>query len=210
LYTYLHVIFTNKIKRERLTMKKMLLIGFLAAILIIPGTNAIVGAQEDIISYPPEGRDPEVVAAASEAAAAAESRTNLTYYAIQPCRIIDTRLIGPPIPGSTALDFLVTDTISPTPGQPNCGIPFGPAKAVAVNIAATQAAGPGNLRAYAYPDPLPYAAFMNYGIIPGLTALSNYGIVNICDVAVAGCVWDMRVWVSTNTHFIVDAFGYFQ
>jgi hypothetical protein len=78
-----------------------------------------------------------------------------------------------------------------------------------VNIVATNANGMGNLRAFAYGDVLPFAATLNYGIIPGLNAISNAAIIPICNADDSPCPLDLSIWVSTTTDVIVDVMGYF-
>ena len=128
---------------------------------------------------------------------------DLVYTPVQPCRLIDTRLskggLGPII-GGTQRDFSVAGL---------CDVPSGTAKAVMINIAAVNATGMGNLRAFAYPKPKPFAATLNYGIIPGLNAISNAAIIPICDTDVSACFWDLSIWVSTTTDVVVDVMGYF-
>jgi hypothetical protein len=131
------------------------------------------------------------------------SSEGLGYAPMTPCRIIDTRISQGgygKITGGTQRNFIVTDL---------CGVPFGPAKALMINIAATEATGPGNLRAFAYPDPVPFAAVLNYGVIPGLNAISNAAIIPICDNNIQTCDFDLSIWVSRTTDVVIDVMGYF-
>ena len=127
----------------------------------------------------------------------------LVYNPVSPCRIIDTRSSqggSGPISGGTQRNFSVTGL---------CGVPSGSAKAMSINIAATSAAGPGNLRAFAWPEAVPFAPILNYGTVPGLNAIGNAVIVPICDTDVQACSWDLSIWVSRTTDIIVDVLGYF-
>ena len=127
----------------------------------------------------------------------------LVFTSVTPCRIIDTRLSNGgagPIPGGTRRNFIVTGL---------CGVPHGPAKALMVNIAATNSTGMGNLRAFAYPKIKPTASTLNYGIIPGLNAISNAAVIPICDIDAYYCPRDLSIWVSTTTDVVVDVLGYF-
>lgn len=132
-----------------------------------------------------------------------EPSVGLVFNSLTPCRIIDTRDshggMGPIIGGSQR-DFSVVGV---------CDIPSGAAKALMINIAATNATGMGNLRACAYPKPVPFAAFLNYGIAPGLNSISNAGIIPICDTDTHSCPLDLRIWVSETTDVVVDVMGYF-
>ena len=127
----------------------------------------------------------------------------LVYNPLSPCRIIDTRSSqggAGPISGGTQRNFSVTSL---------CGIPSGATKAVSINIAATNAVGTGNLRAFAWPGAVPSTAILNYGMVPGLTAIGNAANVPICDADVHACSWDLSIWVSRTTDIIVDVLGYF-
>jgi subtilisin family serine protease len=129
---------------------------------------------------------------------------DLVYFSVTPCRIADTRFSqggSGPIIGGTQRSFYATGL---------CGVPFGFAKAVMINIAATNATGMGNLRAFAYPEPKPFAATSNYGIIPGLNAISNAVVVPICDANVHSCSRDLSIWVSRTTDVVIDVMGYFK
>lgn len=127
----------------------------------------------------------------------------LAYTAVKPCRIIDTRVsqggTGPVI-GGTQRDFSVSGV---------CDIPSGPAKALMINVVATNSTGMGNLRAFAFPKSVPFAAFLNYGSIPGLNAISNAGIIPVCDSDMYSCPQDLSIWVSRTTDIVVDVMGYF-
>ena len=127
----------------------------------------------------------------------------LSYASVPPCRIIDTRISqggSGPIQGGTQRNFSVAGL---------CDVPSGQAKAVMINISAVNTIGMGNLRAFAYPQPVPFAALLNYGIIPGLNAISNAAIIPICDTDVYSCPLDLSIWVSTTTDVVVDVMGYF-
>jgi hypothetical protein len=129
---------------------------------------------------------------------------DLVYNPVLPCRIIDTRISqggAGPIIGGTQRNFSVAGL---------CGVPLGSAKAVMINIAAVNATGMGNLRAFAYPESVPFSATLNYGIIPGLNAISNAAIIPICDTDMYACPQDLSIWVSTTTDAIVDVLGYFE
>jgi M6 family metalloprotease-like protein len=127
----------------------------------------------------------------------------LVYNSVSPCRIIDTRISqggAGPIPGGTQRNFDVAGL---------CGVSFGPAKAVMINIAATNSTGSGNLRAFAYPEGLPFAAVLNYGSVSGLNAISNAAIIPICNNDIQICSRDLSIWVKTTTDVVVDVMGYF-
>jgi hypothetical protein len=162
-------------------------IGFLTFILLMPTINAIVGAAE--IGIPPEGRT-------SFVSDVTPASGDMKYYTVTPCRILDTRS-GSPISAGSTINFKVAGL---------CGVPYPAAKAVMVNIAATNTTGPGHLRAFAWGTSTPFAAVLNYGTISGLNAISNASIIPICE---SSCTWDMSIYSSSTTDVVVDVMGYF-
>ena len=130
-------------------------------------------------------------------------RKDLVYNSVTPCRIVDTRISqggSGPISSGTQRNFVATGL---------CGVPHGPAKALMINIVATNVTGMGNLRAFPYPNLKPFAASLNYGSIPGLNAISNAAVIPICNTDLYPCPVDLSIWVSTTTDVVVDIMGYF-
>jgi hypothetical protein len=141
----------------------------------------------------------------------------LGYVAVTPCRLVDTRLIGSP-PGTplrpgVARDFRVkaTDLSSQGGSAVGCAVP-GTATSAMVNVVAVTPAGPGYLRAWAYPSPPPPGptSVLNYGAVAGLGAIANGIAIPICDANGATCYSDFRIDAKANaTHLVVDVVGYF-
>jgi hypothetical protein len=144
------------------------------------------------------------VAVLAPRAAWTQAADTLVYTALVPCRIVDTR-----------------DTSRLEPGQPrdlvvtggSCGVPQGTAQAVVINFVAVNAAGPGNLRAWAYtspPQPPPAASVLNYAAVPGLN-VANGIVVAICGGSPAACPFGLRVQADVSaTHLVADVMGYFS
>ena len=168
-------------------MKKAIFIGFLAVIFVMP-TIAMAGEY-----FVGEGRD---LTGVEEPAPV--NYSNLLYRTVTPVRCLNTQ---------TAFGIVPAGWYVHVDMDVSCGIPWPTAKAVMINMAAFNAAGMGNLRAYAYGDTLPFAAVLNYGQIPGLYALSNAAIIPLCGSIT--CAWDITFWVSQTCNFIVDVMGYF-
>ncbi|MDQ1250497.1 MAG: hypothetical protein QG597_4876 [Actinomycetota bacterium] len=74
------------------------------------------------------------------------------------------------------------------------------AKAVVLNITATQPVGGGHLRVYPCGQPLPNASTLNYG--PG-ASVANSAVV------APGSTGKVCIYTPTQTHMIVDVTGYF-
>jgi hypothetical protein len=139
------------------------------------------------------------------------------FVPVTPCRVLDTRLsAGGILVADTAQPFLVAgDTGFAAQGgnASGCGVPLG-AVAAAVNFAATESAGTGNVRAYAWASPPPtppLAATINYWnvAIPSV-AIPNGAIVPLCDPALATCTFDVFLLARASpTHLVADVTGYF-
>jgi hypothetical protein len=121
------------------------------------------------------------------------------YYALTPCRLIDTRgpigpLGGPALVGGSDRDFVVSG---------GCGIPP-TATAIAANVTVTQPTAPGHLRFYAGGDPLPQVSTINYSA--GQTRANNATVT-------LGPNGDFVVrcgQTGGGVELIVDVVGYFQ
>lgn len=174
-------------------MKKLFVIGLLAAALIIPATVAVVGAEappKELAMRPPESNE---VAGESQ-----QVNWGLLWYnTINPCRVFDARNYPPKSQWYGEYIFNL---------QFNCPAIPTYAKAVMINVAATESTGPGNIRGYAAYDSTPNTAMLNYGIIPGLNAIGNTAAIPLC----GGCGYDLALYISRTTYFIIDAFGYYD
>ncbi len=143
------------------------------------------------------------------------SLSDLVFTPVVPCRIVDTRLGGGVMVGGTARPFFVAGTSGfPTQGGTTggCHVPVG-ATAAVLNIVAVTPGGPGNLRAYAYDEPLPApptAAVLNFGSVNGLPAIANGAIVPLCDPLSMTCTFDMIIFAAVSSlDVVVDVAGYF-
>lgn len=136
---------------------------------------------------------------------------DLVFNPVVPCRILDTRVVGGPITGGSQRNFVAAATNYSGQGgfAGDCGIPFGPATAVAVNLTVANPAGPGDLRAFPFPAAAPLASVLNYANVPGL-AFANGIVLTICDPAVSTCTFDFTIQADGNaTDLVADVMGYF-
>jgi hypothetical protein len=148
-----------------------------------------------------------------------DSGQDLAFTPVAPCRVLDTRssvggILNPGAPQAFFVTGATSDLSSQGGSASGCGIPTG-ATAVAVNFGATQSAGPGNLRAYAWSPSAtaPSAAVVNYGNLApaGLVTVPNGSIVPICDPGTITCTFDVFLEVFANaTHVVADVTGYFK
>lgn len=128
----------------------------------------------------------------------ASSGSDLVFVPITPCRVIDTRG-GSPIPAGSTLSFTIAGS---------CGIPFGPATAVAMNLVAVAVFGSGDLRMTPYGTAMPLASVLNYNngdnIANGIDA-------KICNPATTTCTFDITYQADYSpTHLVVDVYGYYE
>jgi hypothetical protein len=131
---------------------------------------------------------------ANAAATALATLPGRDFFTVSPCRVIDTRLTGggPLVCG--------VDRVVSMAGT--CGVPAD-AKAVSVNLTATEASTNGNLRLFAAGSPQPLVSSLNY--VPGVNRANNA----ISPLNASG---QMAILCSpTGTvHAVVDVNGYFK
>jgi hypothetical protein len=178
------------IMKGREKMKKIFFIGLLAFILIIPGI-----ATADDFFYPTGPRDTQGIELEDQAPI---SWFGLVYNAVEPVRCLNTASAIGIVPGGSVVSILLDVA---------CGVPFPAAKAVHVYIAAFNEFGAGNIRGFAWGDPVPNAAILNYGQIPGLFAIGN--AVNLPLCGAGGCAADLSIFNSTTCNYTVDLLGYY-
>ena len=114
------------------------------------------------------------------------------FVAVVPCRVLDTRNSGSPIPANSARTVDV-------PGS-GCGIPAG-AAAYSMNFTAMNPLNNGYLTAYPTGSAQPPTATMSY--LAGGPAFDNAAIVP------AGTLGAIDVFVAAELHLIIDINGYF-
>jgi hypothetical protein len=131
----------------------------------------------------------------------AQGRATLTvagqaFYAVAPCRVVDTRNAAqgaPALVANTSRSFAIAGS---------CGVPA-TAKAVSVNVTVTGPTGSGDLRLYPSGTTLPLVSAINYAAgrtraNSAVVALGTGALTARCDQAVG------------TVHFILDVNGYFE
>ena len=121
------------------------------------------------------------------------------YFAVPPCRVLDTRNPSGPY-GGPALLAGQSRTVT-LAGQ--CGIPAS-AQAVTVNVAVTQPTAAGNLRLYAAGTTAPSASSLNYSA--GQTRANNA----VIGLGASGQIAIRCTQASGTVHAILDVTGYFE
>ena len=127
-------------------------------------------------------------------------------FPIPPCRAVDTRVVGGPIPNSGSRGFDVVGTLANQGGQSTCGIPSN-AQAVFLNIVAVSPTAAGYLTVYPYPGPLPATSTLNF--VAGQN-LANGALSPICDPTSTTCSSDIVVSMGggASANIVIDITGY--
>jgi hypothetical protein len=167
---------------------------------------------EDLLLLPAQVAEPSAVTGVAQ--------SGNVFVPVPPCRIADTRLAaaGALVPGSPR-SFVVagSDAALFTAQGGNasgCGIPTGTAVAAFVNFFAVSPTGPGNLRSWAYAaslPPAPFAAVLNYALVPGSLNIANGVTAPLCDPLATTCSYDILTQAfGSETHVVADVLGYFR
>lgn len=138
-----------------------------------------------------------------------DEATDLVYFPLPPCRILDTRFgtgvyLGP-IAAGTTLSVAHNQNLTPQGGTvAGCGVPTDPA-AIVATVTAVNAAGPGDLRVYATGTTVPNASVINYATFPGLN-LANTTVIPTGQIL----GFDFFIQVDASAlQIVVDVAGYF-
>lgn len=127
----------------------------------------------------------------------------LSFYTVTPCRLVDTRSLpgprgGPALAAGTVRTFAL--------GGAPCGIPPS-ARALSLNLTATQPTGPGNVAAWAADRPKPGTSAINFAA--GQTRANNAVLSVSADGEVELSVVATVIGGGT-VHFVLDVNGYFE
>jgi hypothetical protein len=122
----------------------------------------------------------------------------LSFYAVTPCRAVDTRnpALGGPTPVAAG-----TDRVFTLAGA--CSLPAS-ARAVSLNLTVTQSTTQGNVRIYPAGSPLPLSSTVNYAA--GQTRANNA----ITALNASGQVAVRCSQASGAVHVVLDLNGYFE
>lgn len=147
-----------------------------------------------------------------------DTQADLVYTPVQPCRVFDTRsaTLGR-IEGGQERAFFVTGAgdgaMVLQGGTANgCGIPYGEATAVHINLLLVSPLGESFMTAWPYSTPRPFVSVMNW--YSGANLRANAVTVPLCNPAVSSqCTQgDLSIFVSGggSTHLIGDVLGYYR
>jgi hypothetical protein len=139
--------------------------------------------------------------------------SDLVYFPLTPCRLVDTRNTptGPvPIAAGTAVPFEANNDLGAQGGEvAGCGVPQNDPAALAVTITAVNPQGPGNLRAYpAGVATPPNASVVNYALPGSGLNLANTTVLPLLQDPLEEHEFVIRADASA-VHVVVDVVGYF-
>ena len=133
---------------------------------------------------------------------------DLDYVPVTPCRILDTRIVGGPIPANSFRDFDITDVVrfAPQGGDTsNCNVgDKGSFAAAALNITVVSPSAAGYITAFPYLASQPTAATLNYAAGDIRNGLA---IVRLDQSA---ATYEFSVYSFAQTHLVADVVGYFR
>ncbi len=133
---------------------------------------------------------------------------DLVYVPVTPCRILDTRIAGGPIPANSFRDFDITDVVrfAPQGGDTsNCNVgDKGSFAAAALNITVVSPSTAGYITAFPYLASQPTAATLNYAA----GDIRNGPAIVRLDQSAA--TYEFSVYSFAQTHLVADVVGYFR
>lgn len=133
---------------------------------------------------------------------------DLVYVPVTPCRILDTRIAGGPIPANSFRDFDLADVVrfAPQGGDTsNCNVgDKGSFAAAALNITVVSPNAAGYITAFPYLASQPTAATLNY--VAG-DIRNGLAIVRLDQSA---ATYEFSVYSFAQTHLVADVVGYFR
>jgi hypothetical protein len=131
---------------------------------------------------------------------------DLTYTAITPCRIVDTRVAGGVIAANSNRSFKAVNAANFTAqggSATDCGTLGLSASAVAINITAVTPSIAGFATVYPFGSAQPLASSVNYTA----GAIVNNAIVTAIPNPLQSS--DFTVFTFAQSHFVIDIVGYF-
>lgn len=152
----------------------------------------------------------------ARAASLGDATADLLFVPLEPCRIIDTRQGNGQIlmPGEIrSFQVAGVTEFGPQGGTiGGCGVPAGGAEpvasAVVLNLIAIDPVGKGNMLAWAYGEPQPFASSINYQKLNPPMNIANGLIVPIAGTNLVPADLSLRVQFAAS-HAIADVTGYF-
>jgi hypothetical protein len=141
-----------------------------------------------------------------------QTTSELVFYPLKPCRVVDTRFatkwgpFGTPIGSGGTIPFRTwTPSLAGQGGAAECLVNSDSA-AVVVNVTAVPVSGgQGFLTVWPYLQSRPNASLVNYNSGSTSGAIANAVSQSQCRL----CAEELNVYASRTTHVIIDVIGYF-
>jgi hypothetical protein len=139
-----------------------------------------------------------------------DAGTDLVFTPVLPCRVLDTRVAGGPLPAGGQRAIRVAGDLPGQGGASNCGVPLGAATAAVLNFVAVAPQSAGNLRAWPFGGAVPAASIINYAPVVGLN-IANGLVMGLCNPAAGACPNDLTLQADVGaTQVVIDVVGYFR
>lgn len=140
-----------------------------------------------------------------------QTTSELVYYPLKPCRLVDTRFatrwgFHTPLSGGGTRSFDTWGPLSGQGGASSCGVSSA-AAGVVINVTAVSkgvSTGDGWVAVWPYLQSRPNASLVNYNGNSASGATANATVQSQC----YSCSDELYIYASKTTHFIVDVIGY--
>ena len=166
---------------------------------------ALAGDVETIEAVLGDARNDALPLRAAQAKSLGDATADLTYTPLNPCRILDTRVVGGPLAANVARTFngYATNFSAQGGTATNCGIPNGVA-ALAMNVYAVNPTNLGFIKVWPANGAEPAVSTVNYQV--GITAIATGALVPVD----AGNSNRFTAKSPAGVGFIADVVGYFK
>ncbi len=134
------------------------------------------------------------------------TENSLVFTPLPPCRIVDTRVVGGPIPamGTRSFSGWTTGDFTAQGGATtNCNIPENASALVANVVAVNAVQSVGYLTVFPSDTPQPNAASLNFSE----SDVGNNIALKLCR---PGCPTQFSTFSTSQTDFVVDVYGYYM
>jgi len=140
-----------------------------------------------------------------------QTTSELVYYPLKPCRIVDTRFatrwgpFGTPLGAGQTIAARTYPSLAGQGGSSNCGVYSG-ASAVIVNVTIVPVSGgSGFVTVWPYGQSRPTASLVNFSSNSVVNATANAVTQSQC----YSCSNELYVYANRTVHVIIDVIGYF-
>ena len=140
-----------------------------------------------------------------------QTTSELVFYPLKPCRVLDTRFatkygpFGTPVPSGGTINVRTYPSLAGQGGASDCGV-LSTSAAVVMNVTAVPVSGgQGYLTVWPYLQSRPTASLVNYNSGSTSGAIANAVSQSQC----RSCSQEINIYSLRTAHVIVDVIGYF-